>query len=143
MVCCTVVGGSPKSFPHSLLQEVRWQEALRICGRWWWRFTQHYVSTKLARTITNIPSPPHDWQHQVLLNSLERRVDSCIEVRGRGEGAPGGRARGLPDDRQLQRPASVQAGRRGELHLLLRRLLLLACRSRGWSPVRLAAQHNR
>ena len=49
MVCyTTVVGGSPKVLPHShVLQEVRWREAQRICGRWWWRFTQHYVSTTI------------------------------------------------------------------------------------------------
>ena len=52
--------------------------------------------------------PPEKSNHH--LNSLERRVYTCIEVRGRGEGAPGGRARGLPDDRQLQRAAGVQAG---------------------------------
>ena len=35
------------SLTPSLVQAVRWQLAPRICGPWWWRFTQHYVSTRL------------------------------------------------------------------------------------------------
>jgi len=70
------------------------------------------------------------------------RGSTLVLKSARGEGAPGGRARGLPDDRQLQRPAGVQAGRRRELHLLLRRLLLLAGWGGRWSPVRLAAEHD-
>merc|ERR1711971_492114 len=56
--------------------------------------------------------------------------------------APRGCARGLPDDRQLQRAAGVQAGRRRELHLLLRRLLLLAGGCSGRPPVWMAEEHN-
>ena len=42
--------------------------------------------------------------------TIKRWVNPCIEVGGRGEGTPGGRARRLSDDRQLQREARVQAG---------------------------------
>ena len=68
----------------------------------------------LHQSLRFQPSPNNQQHH----NSLERRVDPCIEVRGRGEGAPGRRARCLQDDRQLQRPACLQAGRGRELHLL-------------------------
>ena len=94
-----------------------------------------------------------------------RWVNPCIEVGGRGEGTPGGCARRLPDDRQLQREARVQAGdahyvvdgdlvddvdghdgvclgRGRELHLLLCGLVLLAGGRRGGSPVWLAEEHQ-
>ena len=72
---------------------------------------------------------------------LSRRVHSGAEVRGRRGGEPGGRFRGVQDGGHVQRPASVQAGRGRELHLLQLGLLQLAGRHSSRSRARLAQEH--